>query len=73
MGFEPAITASKRPHTHALDRAAVGIASIVGNYHQIEHQASDLSLLLCAAIFRSTVQAYKSFRARQMSTVKEEE
>ena len=27
-GFEPAIPASKRPHTHTLDRAAIGIGLI---------------------------------------------
>jgi hypothetical protein len=26
-GFEPAIPASKRPHTHALDHAATGIGA----------------------------------------------
>jgi hypothetical protein len=29
-GFEPAIPASERPHTHALDRAATGIG-VTGN------------------------------------------
>jgi len=48
------------PQTHALDRAAVGIASTVRNYHKNEHHASDLSLPLCAAIFRSTVRAYST-------------
>ena len=28
-GFEPAIPASKRPQTHALDRAATGIGALL--------------------------------------------
>ena len=73
LGFEPAIPGSKRPQTHALDHAGVGIAITVGNYHQIEDQASVLSLSLWAAISGSTVQAYKSFSSQQMSKVREEE
>jgi len=33
-GFEPAIPASKRPQTHALDRAATGI----GTYYDKDDQ-----------------------------------
>ena len=32
-GFEPAIPASERPQTHALDRAANGIGKDVFNNH----------------------------------------
>jgi hypothetical protein len=37
-GFEPAIPASERPQTHALDRAATGIGTFV------------ITLLKCAEI-----------------------
>jgi hypothetical protein len=29
MGFEPAVTASERPQTHAIDRAVTGISQVL--------------------------------------------
>ena len=34
-GFEPAIPASKRPQTLALDRAATGIGKYLNNFHKV--------------------------------------
>jgi hypothetical protein len=41
-GFEPAIPATKRPHTYALDRAATGIAihETMQHYFQDQKQNS---------------------------------
>jgi hypothetical protein len=72
-GLELAVPTSKRRQTRALERAAVEIVSTVWNCHQTGHQASDLSLALCAAMFRSKVQTYKLFSSQQMSMVKEKE
>jgi hypothetical protein len=34
-GFEPAIPATKRPQTYALDSAATGIGAFSTSYHEI--------------------------------------
>ena len=50
-GFEPAIPASERPQTHALDRAATGI--VWHDYYSLQNRARKLkiSFVLGAQLF----------------------
>jgi len=46
-GFEPAIPASKRPQTHALDRAATGTGHpVVTNLHKQEVSITTIFVIL---------------------------
>ena len=46
-GFEPAIPASERPQTHALDRAAIGIGTVDGD----ANMKSIIIIIYCNWVF----------------------
>jgi hypothetical protein len=55
LGFEPTIRASARPQTHALDRAATGIAFI-----------SQVTLMILGAITRYNISIKSVYTARHL-------
>jgi len=70
MGFKPAITASERPQTHALDRAAIGIGCM--KIYSTESSSLSVSSLfdakkpIPAAIRQPTIRSkhiYVTFKA----------
>jgi hypothetical protein len=48
--FEPAISASKQPQTHSLDRAAPGTANVGGKVTQIYGVVASGPSLLCVCV-----------------------
>jgi hypothetical protein len=40
VGFEPTISATERPKTHALDRAATGIGAVLNDGFQVINTTS---------------------------------
>jgi hypothetical protein len=55
VGFEPAIPASERPQTHALDRAATGIGNDLFNYANYSYYKFVVVLLLSLFHYSSFV------------------
>jgi hypothetical protein len=53
VGFEPAIQASERPHTHALDRAVTGIGADISRVRSSMCIGNDRAKIMSAfASFR---------------------